>query len=64
MRTPRHISMAVDLAAHLYTGPIWDVAQHAGLMAISHFVMTTEELEAKWNELPPDKQTADNERHG
>ena len=56
--------MAVDLAAHLYTGPIWDVAQHAGLMAISHFVMTTEELEAKWNELPPDKQTADNKRHG
>jgi hypothetical protein len=58
MKSARHISMAVDLASASYDGIEWLLAQCTADMAIGNFVRSTEELVARWEQLPEHKRTA------
>lgn len=61
MRTPKHLGMAVDLATANRSGINWEIAQLVATLAISFYVQSTEELQEKWDQLPPEKRTA--QRH-
>jgi hypothetical protein len=53
--------MAVDLAAATREGFDWEMAQIIATLALSYYVQSTEELQVLWDQLPPEKRTA--QRH-